>query len=487
MLDTAWRQLRHGLAVVAGRRIRTADVEMLARHVRRTRAEFGRLDHEQVMEALGRVTDPAVREVADARRWRAAVKTAYRDTVYYRQTLDRLGLRPEELTYARRAELPPTPKSALRALPEAFVSDRSEPVLQAYTTGSTGVPTSCWFSTYELELAAGYGAMFRMMNAGLGPSDVLQIAASSRAALAVHTTLRSAQLIGAGFVLVGVIDPEEALARLATPVHLPGKKPRVSALTINPSHLGELVQAGERLGYRPGDFGLEQIACGGEILTAALTRRAEALFGATVRDTYGMTETYPVSGQNCTEGHLHFAAEQGLLEVLDPETFAPAKPGEVGMLVATPYQPYRETTLVLRYATGDLVRTLTEQPTCEMAGQPATSPLLGKAEFSPGQGSTRLYQRDILELLEAERALPLPIRYRTDPASDGFDLHVQGPEDDTALLSRLETRASDAGLPVRKIVLHDDLAGVGRPQFVRSLLRETVVTRDEEAGTWTLR
>lgn len=487
MLDTAWRQLRHGVAVALGRRIRAADVETLARHVRRTHAEFGRLDRDQVMEALGRATDPDVRAVADARRWRTAVRTAYRHTVYYRQLLDRLKIGPDELTFARRSELPPTPKSALRALPEAFVSDRSEPVLQAYTTGSTGVPTSCWFSAYELELAAGYGAMFRMMNAGLGPSDVLQISASSRAALAVHTTLRSAQLIGAGFVLVGVVDPAESLARLATPVHLPGKKPRVSALTINPSHLAELVGTGERLGYRPHDFGLEQITCGGEVLTAALSRRAEELFGAPVRDTYGMTETYPVSGQNCTAGHLHYAAEQGLLEILDPDTFEPTAPGGVGMLVVTPYQPYRETTLLLRYATGDLVRVLDGPVDCELAGQPATSPLLGKAEFSPGRGSARLYQRDVLELLEAEPAVPLPVRYRTDPASDGFDLHVLGPEDDHALVARLEAAAGEAALPVRKIVLHDDEADLGRPQFVRSLLRETVVTRDGEAGTWTLR
>ncbi len=487
MLDTAWRQLRHGLAVALGRRIRADDVETLARHVRRTHAEFGRLDHEQVMEALGRVTDPDVREVGDARRWRAAVRAAYRDTIYYRQTLDRLGLTPDELTFQRRAELPPTTKTALRALPEAFVSARSEPVLQAYTTGSTGIPTSCWFSAYELSLAAGYSAMFRMMNAGLGPSDVLAICVSSRAALAVHTTLNSAQLIGAGYVLMGVVDPAEALTRLATPVHLPGKKPKVSALTVNPSHLGELVQLGEKLGYRAADFGLEQITCGGEILTAALTRRAEQLFGAPVRDTYGMTETFPVSGQNCSEGHLHFASEQGLLEILDPQTYQPVGPGEVGTLVVTPFQPYRETTLLLRYATGDLVRVLPGPVSCEMAGQPATSPLLGKAEFSPGSDGVRLYQRDILELLEAEPVLPLPVRYRTEAAADGFDLHVLGPEDDPALVARLESLAGAADLPVRKIVVHGELSGLGRPQFVRSLLRETVVARDEEAGTWTLR
>jgi phenylacetate-coenzyme A ligase PaaK-like adenylate-forming protein len=487
MFDTALRQLRQGLAIATGRRIRPGDVAALVQHIRRTHAEFGRLDHDRVMEAMGRVTDPDVRAAADARHWRRSVTTAYRHTVYYRRLFDRLGIRPDELSLARRTELPLTTKATLRALPEAFVSDRSEPVLQAFTTGSTGTPTSCWFSAYELDLAAAYSAMYWLMTAGLGPADVLQVCVSSRAALAVSTTLRAIGMVGAGYVQTGVIDPAETLARLTTPVHLPGKKPRVSALTINPSQLAALVQEAERAGYRPHDFGLELIGCGGEVLSTALAERAERTFGARVQDTYGMTEAFPISGQNCSAGHLHFGAEQGLIEVLDPVTAEPTAPGAVGQLVVTPYPPFRETTLLLRYATGDLVRVLTETPSCEMAGQPATSPLLGKAEFSPTVRDLRLYQRDVLELLERQVAVPLPVRYQVAAAADGFDLHVLGPEDDPALVARLETHAAEHDLPIRKIVLHDDPAALARPQFVRALLRETVATRNEETGTWMLR
>ena len=411
MLDTALRQLRHGLAVTTGRRIRVDDVLALVTHLRATVAEFGRLDRGRMLEALGAAVDPEFRRSMDERRWRAAVRNAYEGTVYYRDVLDRLGVRPKDLTLDRAAELPPTPKSALRALPEVFVDSRAHVAMEAYTTGTTGTPTSCWFSAYELELAAAYGAVSLLVNFGIGTCDMIAICTSSRTVLGGHTFLRSARLAGAGTVVIGVIDPAEALSRLTTPVHLPGKKPRISVLSAFPSYLSRLVQTGERLGYTAGDFAMEKILTGGEVLSTALRRRVETFFGAEVHEGFAMTEVFPFSGQVCTHGHLHFAADQGLVEVLDPVTFTPTAPGEVGTLVITPFPPYRETTLVLRLATGDLVRRLSEQPTCEHAGQPATSPLLGKAALTPETGARPLYQRDIHELLDARPELPAPLRY----------------------------------------------------------------------------
>lgn len=485
MLDTAWRQLRHGLSVATGRRIRVADVLALVAHLRATTAEFGPPDRGKLLETLGAAVDPEFRRSMDERRWRAVVRKAYEETVYYRDGLDRLGLRPKDLTLDRIADLPPTPKSALRALPEAFVSSRADAALQAYTTGTTGTPTSCWFSAYELDLTAAYGAVSLLINVGIGAQDIVGTCTSSRAVLGGHTLLRAAWLAGAATVVNGVIDPAETLSRLATPVHLAGKKPKISVLSLYPSYLSLLVQTGERLGYATGDFAVEKILTSGEVLSDALRQRAATFFGADVYDSWAMTEVFPFGGQVCAHGHLHFPADQGLVEVLDPVAFTPTGPGDVGSLVITPFLPYRETTLVLRLATGDLVRRLSEQPTCELAGQPATSPVLGKAALNVGTGKVPLYQRDILDLLDAQPQLPAPARYSVEVADDGFDLHVHGPED-PALLTALEERAVGAGLPVRKIVLHRLLNEVPRPSFSRALLHETIVMRDEEAGTWTL-
>jgi phenylacetate-CoA ligase len=451
-----------------------------------TRAEFGEVGGEQRRLLEGSTLDPEARRTLDQHRWRRMVRKAYAETRYYRRRLDELGLTPDDLVLDRAAELPPTPKAALRAMPEAFVSDRSTPVFQAWTTGTTGVPTAVWFSGYELRLAAALNALSLMLSAGIGPEDVVQMCISSRALLGIDMTMQACRMIGAGAFLTGLVDPAETLSRLATPVHLPGKKPRTSVMSVTPSYLAALAQTAERDGYRPADFGLDRIISAGELLSDSLRARTEEVFGAEVTDNYGMTETTPVAGLVCEQRHLHLTVEQGLVEVLDPGTFAPAGPGEVGMLVVTPYAPYRETTLLLRLATGDLVRRLPDEPrSCELAGLPATSRLLGRAAASPD--GPPIYARDVLDLLEAERGVPLPCRWAVEPASDGVDLHVLVERDDPALRARLEGRAGDRGLPLRKLVLHTDPDGMPPIEFLRAFLHETTVVREERSGRWSLR
>ena len=105
----------------------------------------------------------------------------------------------------------------------------------------------------------------------------------------------------------------------------------------------------------------------GEVVPEGLKRRAWQLFG-TVRfvESYAMTETIPVGGRTCSDGHLHFEPSHGLLEVIAPETVAAAAVSEPGSIVATPFAPYRETTMLLRYDTEDLVYPLVAPLTCSL-------------------------------------------------------------------------------------------------------------------------
>ncbi|MDQ4068443.1 MAG: AMP-binding protein [Actinomycetota bacterium] len=486
MLDTGWRQIRYGVAMATGRHISVTNVRRLVADLLATRAEFGTVGQDQIQEMLAAPLDAETRAAMDERRWRNAVRQAYACTAYYRRALDDLGLAPDQLTLARAYELAPTPKEAVRAMPEAFVSSKAAPVLQVWTTGTTGTPTTFWFSRYELELAASLTAVSFITSVGLGRDDVVQISISSRAVLGLYNTVEAARMIGATCFVSGVIDPAETLRRLSAPVHLPGKKQHVSVLSVTPSYLAALVQAAHDLGCRTDDFGVERLVCAGEILTDALRLRAEATFGAEVTDNYAMTETFPVAGMVCGQSHLHVGADQGLVEVLDPRTWAPTEPGHVGMLVVTPYPPYRETMPVLRLATGDLVRRLAQAPTCELAALPATSRVLGRVTRCAHHGGPPFYQRDVLELLEAEAEVLLPCRYATTAAADRFELHVVAGNADHGLERRLMERARGAALPLARVTLHTDLSTMPPPEFARALLHETVVVRDD-SGSWTLR
>lgn len=118
-------------------------------------------------------------------------------------------LRPEQLDYEHRHLLPPTPKAAIRALPEAFLSTTAKPVFQAWTTGTSGVPTVVWFSRYELDLAMGLSAVSMMNTVRLRPEDVVALRVSSRAVLGLYNTMRDCRMIGAASFVVGLVDPAE--------------------------------------------------------------------------------------------------------------------------------------------------------------------------------------------------------------------------------------------------------------------------------------
>ncbi|SEL42759.1 phenylacetate--CoA ligase family protein [Nonomuraea pusilla] len=463
MFATAIRQLGYAWTMMSGRRFRLRDVTALVDDLRETLETFGSPGEGAGDMLAGQ--DPEIQDDLTRRRLRRTVRHAAGETPFYRALFREHGIDPASVTPETFAAVPPTRKQDLRGTPAAFVSDQARPALLAQTTGTTGTPTLVWFSAYEIELMAAMAALAQMLTGGVRSHHIWANAINSRSVAQIIAE-RSVTRTGAAFVQLGTIDADTALDRLATPLHVPGKEPQITHLNVTASYLAALVQAAERGGWTARDFRLTEIWSGGEVLTDALRRRAEEAFGATVIDGYSMTEIAPVTGQVCPDGHLHLPTDQGLVEVLDPVTFEPAAPGALGTLVVTPYSTYRDTTLLLRYVTGDLVRALREdeRPGCALAAIPATSRLLGRA--GPGGVTTR----DVLDLLQAEPALPLPTRHALD---DGLLYVVAGGAaagDRSALLARLEERAE--GLPLTGIVLVETPDELPHPCRVRADLLE---------------
>jgi phenylacetate-CoA ligase len=425
VLTTALRQLRHATRVLAARPFDVGDIESIVADLRSTLEEFGAPGEDLDMLPGSQPADPEIQATMARRRVRQVVRHAAAHVPYYRQWFAASGVDPARLSIDDLGQLPPTAKDALRAAPSAFISDVAEPVLMIRTTGTTGTPASVWFSRHELELQAALTAISLMVNGRLRSHHVVASAITSRSTLPVVNSTSALGLIGAGYIQLGTIEPRIVLDRLAAPLHVPGKKPQITHLTVVPSYLGMLTWLAEHEGWSAADFGLEQVFAGGEVLTEALRSRAAEALGAEILDGYGSTEITPVAGSLCTEGHLHIPAEHAHVEIADPVTFAPAQPGAVGVLVVTPYLAYRDTTVLLRYNTGDLVRRLpgAEPPQCELRAIPAMSPVLGRVATD----GTGLTARDVLEVLQAERELPMPTRYALSQGPGGPLLHVVAP------------------------------------------------------------
>ena len=184
------------------------------------------------------------------------------------------------------------------------------------------------------------------------------------------------RLVGARSRALGLVAVDESLDSLLDE----RGGGAATILGTYPSYLAQLVTAARRRGLGPHDFSLRRIDVAGELLSPAVAAAAHDTLGARPSDTFAMTEVLPVSGRTCDQGHLHVDLNMGLVEVIALDGSEPAAPGELGTMVVTPFFPYRECMPVFRYDTRDVVRQLPDEPlTCNLAGIPALSPILGKA------------------------------------------------------------------------------------------------------------
>jgi phenylacetate-coenzyme A ligase PaaK-like adenylate-forming protein len=148
--------------------------------------------------------------------------------------------------------------------------------------------------------------------------------------------------------------------------------------------------------------------------------------------------------------------------------------------VITPYFPYRDCAPVFRFDTRDVVRCLPDGPLgCELAGIPATSQILGKADhlLHLGDGVV-VTPRQLVDALEALPAQPWPARYRA--AADDGQLRLVLPAVAIAGIGEAAARRHLAealgGLDVDLAIVDDDQARTLRP--TRSDLRETTFASD---------
>jgi phenylacetate-CoA ligase len=477
MLDTAIAQMRVAVSIATGRRLNIGALDRLLDGMLATNLEFGAIGAEGAQALGGPPLDEKVRQHVALRRFRSQARRAAAQTRYYGSLFSQHQIDPATMGWDDVRRLPITGRDDLREQPDAFVCAGARPVMRAITTGTTGAPSGVWFSAYELAAITGATANHVLLRNLIRPDDIVQMCISSRAHLPLMTISGTCFRIGAVMQVTGLVDPALALAQLTERRAIPGKRRRITVMNVYPSYFGELVEHGLRLGYRPHDFDLERVLIGGEIVTAGLLARAQRLFGPIAfAENYASTEMVPCGGIPCTAGHLHFESSAGLHEVVAFDGTRPAADGEPGLLVETPFPPYRETTMLLRYDTEDIVAPLSGPVDCELRNIPATSHVLGKRRLAVRHDDGWVFQRDIMEALEGCEAVPLPARYSCRAVPTGVALQVHVREDEPAVESAIRDRLAEHGVPVRQLALVTDPARLTGAVPLRSDLRERSFT-----------
>jgi phenylacetate-CoA ligase len=467
MFETGIRQFRLALGMAQGRRLDPRNVARLVDDVLATLAEFGEAGTDAAELIDGPTTNPADRLEMTNNSLRRTARRLAAQSPFYARRFASAQADPAKLDVAGLRTIPVTVKADLIERPGDFRCTDVPAYLATRTTGTTGRPAEVWLSRYEMELWPALGALASVLRGELRPGDVMQVNLSSRGAAAMHLSAAGCRLAGAGCRPLGIVPPEAALDNLA--------EGGATILLTVPSYLAELVTAARRAGNGAGDFRLRRIVVGGEVLSTSLARAATRTFGvALVEDPYSMTEVVPVTGRTCSQAHQHHDLNLGHTELVDLDTGEPAAPGALGTLVITPYFPYRDCTPVFRYDTRDVARRLPDAPLrCELAGIPATSQILGKADHLLRMpGGEVVTPRQVIEAIESLPAEPWPARYRA-AARDGR-IRLTLPASAIAGYGEAEARRhfAAAGLDTELDIVGDDQAASLRP--TRSDLHETM-------------
>jgi len=180
----------------------------------------------------------------------------------------------------------------------------------------------------------------------------------------------SEKMTGTGFVIAPTGLPsmwlhmDRQLRHIGLVTALPGMEPMgifglmellrprvLIGLPLILSRLGELrtvLPYGQR--YSP-----ELLFTGGDVLSDARRARLEKLWGAKVRNFYGLSEVFgPVANETDDPSVLAWQVDEVFVEIIDPIKKTPVQEGETGVAVMTTLWP-RPAALV-RYWTGDYFR-----------------------------------------------------------------------------------------------------------------------------------
>jgi phenylacetate-coenzyme A ligase PaaK-like adenylate-forming protein len=284
------------------------------------------------------------RSAADAQRMqdarlRATVHHAWANSRFYRQKLERAGLRPEDIrTTADLVYLPPTTKAELQALPDGFARARD------FTGGNTVRESTSGSSGRTLQIDHSPAAYDRYFAFAFRHLTEIGYRPWHRVAYTAYDPLVSLpwERFGLGMrqqVDLRQRDPKsyiEALLRI-----------RPDVITAYPSILRLVIRsatASEIERIRPRAIHLHS-----ELLTDSIRAEVRQAFGCDCFDDYSTFEFHHVAYE-CRQHAYHIAADNVVVEFLrDGRPVAAGQQGEILLTGLT-----NRAMPLLRYAIGDV-------------------------------------------------------------------------------------------------------------------------------------
>lgn len=289
----------------------------------------------------------------------AQVKWTYERVAWYRDRMDEMGVKPDDITcLADVRKLPFTDKAVLRdTFPFGLFAVPLDEVIELHSSsGTTGKPVVVGYNHHDMDVWSECIARLACM-AGVKPGDRAQMAfgyGMFTGGFGLHYGL---QKLGCMLIPAGSGNTERHLEMI--------EDYQTTVLIATPSYAMHICEVGEEMGYDWSKSPLRIGLFGGEPCPPGLKREIESRMHIVCTDNYGLTEVMGpgVSGECLAERDMqHIAEDHFLWEVIDPVTGEPVPEGVEGELVITPLD--KQAIPVLRYRTHDLTYVVTEKCAC---------------------------------------------------------------------------------------------------------------------------
>ncbi|RLL40611.1 phenylacetate--CoA ligase family protein [Oceanobacillus piezotolerans] len=318
----------------------------------------------------------------------------------------------EDIGLSHIKTLPLTTKQDLReaGLFGPLAVDRKEIAQYFESTGTTGEPASSWFTQEDLVTG---GRQLKECGVHLTAEDLVLIRFPYALALPAFLMQQAAWQTGAGVVPASgrtVVTPYSRVISLI-------KRLDVTVLAGLPREMELLAEVARLSGMDPSkDFpALRAICVAGELLGDKRKQHIEKLWGASVFNMYGLTETANIATM-CEHGNMHIVEEDFIVEVLNEEGTKDVPYGEKGYAVITTLS--HQGSPLLRYFNEDIISIEPDKCPCNRSGTQLTH---------YGRSRERIHFGDIIldasDIQEAIYALsPVPDAWKVIEQEEG--LHV---------------------------------------------------------------
>lgn len=292
-------------------------------------------------------------------RLKTLVKRVYENIPFYKESFDKAGVKPEDITSLDDlTKLPFTVKQDLRdAYPfKMFAVPQSDVVRIHCSSGTTGTATVVGYTQDDLDNWGDCFARF-LYAAGCGKEGTIQIAYGYglfTGGLGAHYGGER----GGCTVLPMSTGNTKRQVRLM-------KDFNVDCLCCTPSYALNIADVAKEEGYDPAnDFPISSGILGAEPCSEAMRKEIEEKLGIQVFDIYGLSEVMgPGVACECEKQHgLHVCEDQFIIEIVDPKTLQPVPDGEWGEVVFTTL--VKECSPLIRYRTRDISRIVTGECEC---------------------------------------------------------------------------------------------------------------------------